>query len=274
MKTIPTAILTIALLLISGCLTEGDSSIPTTNPPTTPASSPHGIYQEWATKNQTSLDEAAQFFKKNYGLESENDLFAQLPPPPENMNMFNTFWEGGDANTLKDIPETVIIQPTFYPTFQQTGKRPWANATGKWSSTTGTMSTPAEQEIIIPPEETLVEAALLVGSSWGTTHYQGIGITYTLKPNTPHQLMITPQSTLFGPTFPRFSPEWIKRITIRGTITPTLGVEKYVLTLFPTTPHPDSEQQWITHYSPYIRTDSTYADPNGLATLTIHVKEE
>lgn len=273
MKAILSTLL-IALLLTSGCLNGENQPNPPINPPANQTSSPHGIYQEWATTHQTTLEEATLFFKKNYGLENENDIFAQLPPPPENIDMFNTFWGGGDANTLRDIPEETILQPTFYPTFQQTGKRPWTNATGEWPSTTGTMSTPAEQEITIPPEETLMEATLLVGSTWGATYYQGAGITYTLQPETPHQLTITPSSILLGPTFPAFSPEWMKRITIQGTITPTPGVEKYTLTLFSTTPHPDSEQQWMAQYAPYIRTDGTYTDPNGLATLTIRVHEE
>ncbi len=273
MNRITYSLILLPILLLAGCTT------PQTNEPTPFTQTAedihhHDLFLLHAQKNNQTLEETRAFFQQTYEIQNENTIFQNLPTPPTTFNEHLQVWKGGDTNALLQVPPETYLQPEFYPTFQETGLNAWINAPNPPAAAMGIMSIPAEQETTIPPEETTIEAALYIGSAWGTTYYQGMGLRYTLEPKTPHTLTITPANILVGPTFPLFSKNWMKRIQIQGTITPTPGVKTYTLRLFPATPTVDLENQWAYTQTPYVRADTTLINPEGLATLTIHVQEE
>ncbi len=265
----------ILVIILSGCVQEPYEPASQELTPTTLTNlRNYSIFETWADQHNKTINETKTFFAEVHGLEKEEDIFSHLPPLPADMNAWNEMWNEGDINGIANAPENVYVQPEFYPTFMESGLAPWENAPYSPQAVFGIMSTPADQEVTINQEETALESTLLVGSAWGTTYYQGVGLFYTLEPEAPHTIEITPNQLLAGPTFPRFDREWVHRIAIRGTITPQEGVDTYVLRIYPATPHPDYEQQWYANHTPYLRVDTTYTNPEGLATLTIHVQEE
>lgn len=264
----------IVFIILSGCTQEG---IILTNPNQPTSDTPdrgHFIFEKWAEQHAQTLEETKLFFEQTYGMKNEQEIFAALPAVPEDMDEWDKGWSANDINGLANVPENVYVQPEFHPTFNENGLKPWMNTTPNPPATFGIMSAPADQEVAIQQEETAFETILFVGSAWGATYYQGVGLTYTLEPDAPHTIEISPRNVLAGPTFPRFDEEWMHRITIKGTIHPEAGVKEYVLRIYPTQPHPDYEQQWYATHSPYLRVDTTYTNPEGLATLTFHVQEE
>ncbi|MFH0969877.1 MAG: hypothetical protein V1776_00220 [Candidatus Diapherotrites archaeon] len=262
----------ILLILMTGCIHDDTTK---TIPKTEPIEKIHNhhIFEQRAQKKGVTLEEVEKFFKEVYGLNNEKEIFTQLPAMPTQFEEHTQVWKDGNMNKLAEITNATYMQPEFHPTFHTTGINTWINAPENKTYTIGIQSTPATQEAVISTQETEFDTTLFIGGGWGSTYYQGLSFRTTIEPETTYAVDFEPNDILVGPTFPAFSPEWMKKIRIRGTITPTEGTKEYVLRIYAKEPNPLLEKEWMEKYPPYIQVNTIIIDTEGLATLLLHVKE-
>lgn len=258
----------ILLFVLLGCVNS--------NPPPeeqNPSLHEHGLFEKYATNHNQSLTEATTFFKNHYLLESEQAIYEKLPTPPTDFTQWNEKWKKGNTEELSLVPSTVYLQPEFYPTFETKGITMWTDAEPTASQRIGIASTPAEQEATLPTDSNAFQTILFVGSAWGSTHAQAIGLAAQIEPETDIHVNINPQNIIIGPNFPQFSDDWMQRITIAGELGETVKEGTYIVRIIGINPTLDSSMN-IEKYPQLVNGNSIFVNTKGLATIIIHVPDK
>ncbi len=268
-------------ILVSGCI----GSPSTTNPPIidknesiNPAIYPadlatlhyHNIFQQYAEANGKNIAETTQFFQQTYGIE-EAGIFRQLPTPSEAFEQDVNTLNYGNGLSVNQIPAESYLQPEFYPTFESTGIKTWTQATAPLTNTFGVASTPADQQATLEPDSNGFTTTLFIGSAWGVTYYQGMAFRYVIEPQADIQLTFSPNNILMGPTFPAFTPEWMHKITVDGTIGEDVGEGTYTINIFPADAPIEIQEGWYAEHPRYINGNGLIGPSNGLATFVLTI---
>lgn len=271
--------ITLLIIIFAGCISGSTAPEPAVNNTTQPiVPTPalplrqHGIFQQYATAHGITLAEAQTFFQNTYGI-NEEDIFAQLPLPSETFLVDVNTLHYGNGETTNLITPQSYLQPEFYPTFTTSGVGVWKNAPEQYPNTVGLASTPADQQAELTEDTNTFSTTLFIGSAWGATYYQGIAFRYTVSPAADIQLTFNPPLVLAGPTFPTFTPEWMHKITVQGTIAPTVEEGKYTITILPADAPVPVQEEWYSTHPRYVNGNGLIAPSNGLATLTLTIPQ-
>ncbi|QQR92795.1 MAG: hypothetical protein IPJ89_00950 [Candidatus Iainarchaeum archaeon] len=268
---------TLLLVILAGCTSPANNPAtptPDTNhglvpTPTLPLRE-HAIFQQYATTNGKTIQETQTFFHNNYGI-AENDIFAQLPSVPATfLQDVNTLHYGNGLGTNL-IPRESYLQPEFFPTFSTTGIQTWAKAPDQFPNTVGLSSTPAEQQATLASDSNGFTTTLFIGSAWGVTYYQGMAFRYTIQPAADIHLSFDPPHILAGPTFPVFTPEWMHKITVDGTIGTDVEEGTYTITIYPADAPIEVQEQWYDAHPRYVSGNGLIGPSDGLATFTLTI---
>ena len=267
-------------IFLMGCIGAPPGNNPDTNQhmgakPPTPyspniATLHHQLFERHAEMNGKTIEETIAFFRQTYGID-ETDIYRQLPPPSETFAQDVNTLNYGNGLSVNQIPPESYLQPEFYPTFESTGIKTWVEATAPLTNTFGFASTPAEQQATLEADSNGFTTTLFIGSAWGVTYYQGMGFRYTIQPAANIQLQFSPNHVLMGPTFPIFTPEWLHKITIDGTIGEEVEGGEYTINIFPADAPIEAQEAWYAAHPRYINGNGLIGPSNGLATFVLTI---
>lgn len=230
----------------------------------------HQLYEKHAQAHGITTDVTREFFFKQYGLENEKQIYEKLPYPPATFEGDANQLYSGKVERVNEIPANVYRQPEFHPLFARQGVRAWTEAKSIAQTVIGITSFPAEQTATVDAARGGIETALFVSSAWGAAQSQATGFRYTVQPAGPIEVRIEPNEIVLGPTFPRFSEDWIQKIKIQIKWNSKLEAGTYEVTLYPDVP----SESFVRRLEPNV----VYAGSNGigmgegLATLTLQVE--
>ncbi len=267
MKTI-----NVFLTVLMGVILLGGCVQPSSENKTSEQGKGDWLIEEFAVKNNVTREEAQTFFDEKYGVKEWGGVVKNLPARTSTFDEEKKIWNGGNGEGILAIAWENVVQPDFYETFETTGKKVWVEASGEKKSAIGVFSTPADQEATLKEGSRDFETHLLVGSAWGATMYQGIGLYAEVNPQAPIEIEITENEFLLGPTFPVFDANWVQRVRVSGVITGKIEAGTYVITVKTGNPRYEKQVEWYgAHPSEYVNGESVLVDARGLATLTLHV---
>lgn len=259
----------VSVILLAGCVLPQDEN------KTSEQGKGDWLMEEFAAANNVTQKEAQTFFQEKYGVKGWADVVKNLPERTNTFEEEKKIWKGGSGESIQNATGENLAQPDFYETFETSGKTAWIQATGEEKRVIGVFSTPADQEAILEEGSREFETHLIVGSAWGVTEYQGVELYAEVNPDAPMRIEIMESEFLLGPTFPVFDVNWVKRVRVNGVITEKMGAGTYVITIKMRNPTIEKQAEWYAiHTTRYVNGENALVDSRGLATLTLHVKED
>lgn len=269
-ETLMLSLLLIGVIL-SGCLSSNPNKTPNEFPHD--EQTPHRLFEQYAAKSGTTIEQTMNFFKEVYGVSEEKEIFAALPTKPHDFEEKKQALHDGNGAALLELDPSVYLLPEFYPTFLTSGLKTWINAPNQPVQTIGVGGTPGDQIAHIPTPDGEFITTLFVTSSWGSTHYQGMKLAYTIEPDANITLTFEPENLVVGPTFPVFSEEWAQKVIIRGKME-NVKEGTYHITLYPDTPNPAQSNEWAQSRNPYVQYPGPLSSAEGIGTLTLERKNQ
>lgn len=165
------------------------------------------------------------------------ELFANLPPFPEDFYAMKVLVEFGKIPDLGRVGEEYYKQPEFYPQFETNGVQMMQNPpVGRWAPY-GYGSYPSET-LVATTNDTEFTVYTYFHSSWLVESYQGLGLVPVFpavanmlqnefpdgaryvaqNPNEAQKyfdVSITPGAILLEPAFPVFGKNWAQRVAMK-----------------------------------------------------------
>ena len=235
-----------------------------------PSREEYAIFEKAAAHSGKPLASMPQFFS----LKDEVAIFSALPPIPQNFGEIAYFLASGSFFAIGGLSEGYWKQPEFYPGFKENGLRYWTQPDPTSWAPNGYGTYPAEQWATLKVGETeQFEATIFLYSGYGVQTYQGVSLFPDSEANAYFDIEATPNTFLLEPNFPAFQSEWVKKITIRGTLKPNAPKGEHTIAINVGFPPEDKRKEWALKYLNLYQDGAAGARPSGNQ-ITLHVLVE
>ena len=205
----------------------------------------YGLFEKAAAYLNIPLKEVPEYF----GLNSEEEIFADLSTPAEDFSEIAYLFAIGKYFTIGFLDEEYYKQPEFYLNFKEQGLRYWAEPDPKYWVPHGYGSYPSEQWTTLKKgggEE--FTGVVFFYSNWGVQTFQGVTLMPTTESQKYFDIEITPQNFLTEPTFPKFYLNWVHRIVITGKPKPDIPAGEYIIGINVQKPPLELVKKWELDY--------------------------
>ena len=184
-----------------------------------------------------------------FALNSEFDIFNQLPPVPEDFSEVSFLFASGRNYDIGVFSEDYFLQPEFYPNFKELGLRYWTEPDARYWATSGYGSYPSEQfDTLSLSGRTDFTAVIFFYTSWGVQTYQGVNIIPTKDTLENFDIEITPDTFVLTPTFPVFTANWGRQLVIQGKLKEGKPIGEYAVNFLIATPPLEQKREWQFKY--------------------------
>lgn len=218
--------------------------------------------QEKASREK-AFEEQRKPQRESYGISMK--VFEDLPPIPEDFGTMAYMLETGRWKDLEYFTEAYYKQPEFYPLFTTAGLKWWKTPdTSSWG-VVGWGAYPADVWA-----ETYAGAEFSTKTfwhtGWGVQTFQGFQLMPTFPAssqdergttfNTQEPAAVSKYFTvsfgekifLLGPTYPKFSEDWAKAVTIKVQVAPETPKGDYVIGIDAGLPPEEYRSKWLLDY--------------------------
>lgn len=211
-----------------------------------PRSKKYRIFEKAAKHLNKDIEGVKDYFNLN----SEEEIFENIPyPPPDDFSNIMYDFAIGRYFAIGLLGEEYFMQPEFYPNFKSTGIKTWTEHDSRYWSPHGFGSYPSVQyDALSLKERTEGTGVVFVHPSWGVQTHQGFSLLTDSESPKYFDITITPQNFKLGPAWPKFAPDWVRRVVINFKLKPGTppGTYKIMLNVFP--PPADLKEQWQYEY--------------------------
>lgn len=198
------------------------------------------------------------------------DVFANLPSYPDNLNEVKILVRYGKIKDLATIDENYYKQPEFYLNWDPAGINSFFEPTEGYFGALGFGAYPADVVATVKPGEAL-KLGTFFKTSWGVQNYQGIQLVPVFpekaksemgdeeaeqdpeKARNYFDVSVEPGLFLLEPTFGIFEKNWVRNVTVIIKIKPNTPPGKYVVGVSPIAPPLEFDDRWtIEHGLRYV----------------------
>ncbi|MDO8427966.1 MAG: hypothetical protein Q7S92_02020 [Candidatus Diapherotrites archaeon] len=228
---------------------------------------------EQASKNlNITLETTPAYF----GLQSEQDIFADLPAVPDDFSEIAYLLANGQYFGIGQLEEEYYLQPEFYPNFKEQALQYWAKPNADYWGVTGYGTYPAEQwDILYLNGRKEFTAVVFLHTGWNVQTWQGLKLVPNAEAVKNFDLTITPNVILLGPTFPKFDPSWAQKIIIKGKLKPNTRPGNYTIGINMGLPPVENKAEWQIRYKNLYFDAASGIGPSGnQIQLNLQVKEK
>ncbi len=173
-----------------------------------------------------------EYVKKYFGLNSEEEIFAELPKPAEDFSEIAYLFASGKFFAIGLLKPEYYLQPELYPNFKINGLNYWTKPDPRYWTPHGYGSYPSEQwDTLSLSERKEFTGVVFVQTGWGVQTYQGVSLLPDSEFVKHFDVEITPQNFLLEPAWPKFHKNWAQRVLITGKAKPGTPPGNYNLTM-------------------------------------------
>lgn len=175
---------------------------------------------------QPPIISCASIDRSTYGLHPA--VFDELPAPNACVLTARNALRGGNFTDIFFFTPADYLQPEFYGNFEQEGVKYWTSPSPYHYGAVGFGAFPQDQDITLSPGESK-RLRVFLHAGFGVRTTQGLSIS----PKYGHPLdaervqvdlsQEVREGFVLGPTFPKFSSEWVKPIDFVVSVAPTSG---------------------------------------------------
>ncbi len=184
-----------------------------------------------------------------FSLNSEAEIFSQLPKIPEDFSEIAYLLASGRFYALGSLSEEYYMQPEFYPGFKESGLKYWSQPDPKYWATNGYGTYPAEQfDTLSLSGRQDFTAVVFFYTGHGVQTYQGATIIPTASSLKHFDLSISPDTVLLEPVFPKFSKDWAYQLMITGKLKPGTPPGQYEVDFILVPPPKEKREEWEFKY--------------------------
>jgi hypothetical protein len=239
----------------------------------------YGLFEKAAEYRGETLEETKEFFYNCCGIESEEDIFAQLPLLPADFSQVAYDLQVGRLFQIGFLGPEYYKQPEFYFRGDESGIvnratafRAWQEPQLNYWGDNGLSTYPSQQfDVLSKSSRNSFTATVFATNAWNIQNYVGINFVPNADAEEYFDITISEEKTgqpyfLLGPTFPVFDKDWATKVVIEGTVKPTTPSGVYVIGINPVEPPKELNEKWGREYSglyaPYgfIRPSGNYID--------------
>lgn len=211
-----------------------------------------------------------------FALSSEQEIWEELPPIPKDFSEIAYMLVTGNFFAIENLGEGYYKQPEFYPNFTNPkgGLRWWREPDPRGWATGGYGTYPSEQWATMKKGETEnFKATVFLYNSFGVQTYQGGTLFMAGDYSKYFDITISPQTFLLEPTFPKFKEEWVKKITIQGSLKQGTPKGEYTIPILIGTPPEEKNREWTAKYRNLYQNAAASVKPSGNP-IELHIKVE
>ncbi|VVB98893.1 Uncharacterised protein [uncultured archaeon] len=184
-----------------------------------------------------------------FSLNSESEIFADLPPVPKDFSEVAYLLVSGKNYAIGKISSDYYLQPEFYPGFKESGLRFWSEPNPKYWGVNGYGTYPAEQfDTLSLSGRSDFTAVVFFYASYGVQTYQGVTLVPSAETMKNFDVNISPDTFLLTPTFPKFNKDWAQAIVIKGELKPDTPPGDYTLGFLISSPPKEKKEEWSFKY--------------------------
>ena len=184
-----------------------------------------------------------------FSLESEKEIFEQLPSVPKDFSEIAYLLASGRSYEIEGLSEGYFLQPEFYPGFSDNGIKYWTEPNPNYWTTNGYGAYPADQfDTLSKSGRKEFVAVVFFYSGYGVQTYQGTTIIPTAESLEYFDIKVEPNTFLLDPTFPKFSGDWARKIVIRGTLKENAPPGDYTIGFLVVPPPKEKREEWAFKY--------------------------
>ncbi len=246
----------------------------------------YDLFEKAATYRGETLEQTKAFFYNCCGLTSEADIFAQLPPLPDDFADIAFAIQTGRLFQIGLLEKNIYTQPETYFHGSETAAvnrywafKGWAEPDLSQWGDYGGQAMPAHQSASVNKnEQNTFTAVVFFTNGWNIQNYVGINLLPNAESTQYFDVSISEDKTgkpyfLLGPTFPVFDKDWATKVTIEGIVKPETPNGVYTIIINPSRPPKELDGEWSNEhpglYAPY----GGIGPSGGYITLEITVTE-
>lgn len=246
----------------------------------------YNLFEQAAAYRNETLAETKKFFLNCCDLQSEEQIFEELPPIPSDFSTVAYNFATGQLYQLGSVSGSYYKQPELYFHTDQTAVSNRKLAFSGWSKPQlnywgdyGMTATPGSQfgKVDKGTHKTFT-AAVFLANGWNIQNWVGTHMVVNQSAKEYFDITVSEEQTgqpyfLLGPTFPYFSKDWATKIIIKGTVKSTTPPGEYIVRVNPVAPPAELSQKWSEdHVGIYVPYGGLVPD-TGFVTLNITVTE-
>jgi hypothetical protein len=193
------------------------------------------------------------------------NVFANLPPYPDNLNEVKILVSYGKIKDLTTIKENYFKQPEFYLNWDPAGISSFFEPKEGYFGALGFGAYPADIVATVKPGEAL-KLGTFFKTSWGVQNYQGMQLVPVFPEKAESKMgnqeveqdpqevrdyfdiSIEPGIFLLEPAFGVFEKDWVRNVSVIIKIKPNTPSGKYAVGISPITPPSEFDDQWTIEY--------------------------
>ncbi len=231
----------------------------------------YNLFEKASERLGIPLEDVPEYFTLN----SEEDIFNELPQVPEDFSEVAYLLATGRTYAIGNLSEEYFLQPEFYPNFKENGLKYWSEPDPKYWTTNGYGTYPAEQfDVLSYSNRDEFLAVVFLYTGYGVQTYQGATLIPSSGSLEYFDITISPDTFLLTPTFPKFSKDWAHQIVIAGKLKPDTPPGEYSIGLLIVKPPYEKKVEWASKYrNLYFDAATGIAPSNFPIRFTITVKE-
>lgn len=186
--------------------------------------------------------------RENYGIPLS--AFEELPSPPQDFNFVVSEFQKSNFSDSTFFTPAYFLQPEFFPNFALQGLRYWKESLTQHRGVYGYGVYPSDIFLAAKKGET-IRTRVFVHSAYGIQSWQGIGLREDA--NNAFPVSLSRSSLLLGPSFPKFSKEWVQVVDVSVSIPSNAPRGTQVLSFDLVAPPSELSEQWREKYgSQYV----------------------
>lgn len=172
--------------------------------------------------------------RSTYAIDSR--VFSDLPTPPACLTSVARAFEHHWFSDAFFFSPDYYLQPEFYPSFFTDGLSKWNTPVASQYGAVGFGAFPHVQTLRASPGST-TPVRVFFHSGFGVRSYQGVRLTaITEIPEDADEVIVSFDSSsqsgfLLGPSFPKFSPNWVVPVDMNVYVSPTVPFHRIVVSI-------------------------------------------
>lgn len=199
-----------------------------------------------------------------FGLASEQEIFAALPPVPNDFSEIAYLLAQGKYFNLASLDERYFKQPEFYPNFKTLGITYWTRPDPKYWVSNGYGSYPSEQwDSLERGSREEFRGVVFFYSSWGAQTFQGISLMPDAESQKYFDIQISPKNFLLEPSFTKFGKDWVYRVEITGKLKPGTPSGEYAVGVNVEIPPKELRDKWSLEHKNLYFDGASAIRPSG-----------
>ncbi|MCR4369192.1 MAG: hypothetical protein NUV67_04775 [archaeon] len=210
-----------------------------------------------------------------FSLNSESEIFSQLPKIPEDFSEIAYLLASGRYYAIGSLSEEYFQQPEFYPGFKDQGLKYWSEPNPKYWATNGYGTYPAEQfdTLSVSGRKDFIGVVFFY-TGYGVQTYQGATIIPSSESLEHFDIEVSPSTFLLEPVFPKFSRNWANQVTIKGKLRDGTPPGEYEIDFMVVAPPREKREEWEFKYRNLYFDAANAISPSGYPIkFTINVTE-